>query len=59
MFVVTNERFEELAAEALDGLPASLSSQMDNVAVIVEEEAQGRNLSSGAAGDATALAARR
>ena len=44
MFVVTNERFEELAAEALDGLPASLSSQMDNVAVIVEEEAQGRNL---------------
>ena len=44
MFIVNNERFEELASEALDGLPASLSSQMDNVAIIVEDEAPGRNL---------------
>jgi predicted Zn-dependent protease with MMP-like domain len=44
MFVVSNERFEELAAEALASLPPSLSSVMENVAVIVEDEAQGRNL---------------
>lgn len=44
MFIVTNERFEELAADALATLPASLSSVMENVAIIVEDEAQGRNL---------------
>jgi predicted Zn-dependent protease with MMP-like domain len=44
MFIVTNERFEELAADALATLPPSLSSVMENVAVIVEDEAQGRNL---------------
>jgi predicted Zn-dependent protease with MMP-like domain len=44
MFIVTNERFEELAAEALTSLPPSLSSVMENVAIIVEEEAQGRSL---------------
>jgi predicted Zn-dependent protease with MMP-like domain len=44
VFIVTNERFEELAAEALASLPPSLSSVMENVAVIVEEEAHGRNL---------------
>jgi predicted Zn-dependent protease with MMP-like domain len=44
MFIVTNERFEELAAEALASLPPSLSSVMENVAIIVEDEAQGRNL---------------
>ena len=44
MFEVSNERFEELAAEAVSGLPESLSSRMDNVAIIVEDEARGRNL---------------
>ena len=44
MFQVSNERFEELAAEAVASLPESLSSRMDNVAIIVEDEAQGRNL---------------
>jgi predicted Zn-dependent protease with MMP-like domain len=44
MFIVTYERFEELAADALATLPPSLSSVMENVAVIVEDEAQGRNL---------------
>jgi predicted Zn-dependent protease with MMP-like domain len=44
MFIVTNERFEELAAQGLASLPASLSSVMENVAIIVEDEAQGRNL---------------
>jgi len=44
MYVVSNERFEELAAEALASLPDDLKSQMENVAVIVEDEANGRNL---------------
>lgn len=44
MFVVTNDRFEELVAEALASLPDSLASQMDNVAILVESEAPGRNL---------------
>src|ERR1700722_776284 len=44
MFEVSNERFEELAAEAVASLPESLSSRMDNVAIIVEDEARGRNL---------------
>jgi predicted Zn-dependent protease with MMP-like domain len=44
MFQVSNERFEELAAEAVASLPESLSSRMDNVAIIVEDEARGRNL---------------
>jgi predicted Zn-dependent protease with MMP-like domain len=44
MFNVTDARFEELAFEALENLPTSLSSKMDNVAIIVEEEAESRNL---------------
>ncbi len=44
MFQVTNERFEELAAEAVASLPESLSLRIDNVAIIVEDEARGRNL---------------
>jgi predicted Zn-dependent protease with MMP-like domain len=44
MFQVSNERFEELAAEAVTTLPESLSSHMDNVAIIVEDEAPGKNL---------------
>jgi predicted Zn-dependent protease with MMP-like domain len=30
--------FEELVAEALDGIPAELASLMDNVVVLVEQE---------------------
>lgn len=33
---VTRERFEELVAEALDGLPAWVLERMENVEVIVE-----------------------
>jgi len=44
MFSVTNERFEELASEALASLPDELSSQMDNVVIMVENQAPGRNL---------------
>jgi len=34
---VPAERFEDLVAEALDGLPAELGRHMDNVAVFVED----------------------
>ena len=44
MFVVSNQRFEELADEALASLPRELASQMENVAIIVEDQAKGRNL---------------
>lgn len=44
VFQVTNERFEELAGEALESLPDSLASRMDNVVILVEDEAPGRNL---------------
>jgi predicted Zn-dependent protease with MMP-like domain len=44
MFSVSNERFEELADEALATLPEMLSTQMENVAIIVEDEAMGRSL---------------
>ncbi|MGD0054752.1 MAG: metallopeptidase family protein [Acidimicrobiales bacterium] len=44
MYVVSDERFEELAGEALATLPPELASQMENVAIIVEDEAQGRAL---------------
>jgi predicted Zn-dependent protease with MMP-like domain len=44
MFTVSNERFEELADEALASLPAELAAMMENVAVIVEDHAEGRSL---------------
>jgi predicted Zn-dependent protease with MMP-like domain len=44
MFQVTNERFEELAAEALASLPLELSSQIENLAILVENQAVGRSL---------------
>jgi predicted Zn-dependent protease with MMP-like domain len=44
MFLVTDERFEELAAEAITALPESLASRMDNVVILVEDEAKGRSL---------------
>ena len=36
---VSPERFDELVADALDGIPESLGRYMDNVAVIVEDRA--------------------
>jgi predicted Zn-dependent protease with MMP-like domain len=33
------EEFEELVADALDGLPPELAALMDNVAIFVEDEA--------------------
>lgn len=38
------ERFEDLVAEALDGLPTDLGRQMENVAVFVEPRSRRGNL---------------
>ena len=38
------DEFEELVADALDSLPEEFGEAMANVAVTVEEEAEGRNL---------------
>ncbi|MGH9212966.1 MAG: metallopeptidase family protein [Acidimicrobiales bacterium] len=37
MIDVPPERFEELVADALDGIPAELAKLVDNVVVVVEE----------------------
>lgn len=39
MVEVSRELFEELVAEALDGIPPELGRQMRNVAVVIEDEA--------------------
>ena len=44
MFEVSNRRFEELASDALASLPAELSSQIDNLVIVVADEAEGRSL---------------
>jgi predicted Zn-dependent protease with MMP-like domain len=44
MFSVTNERFEELANEAVASLPEELKREIDNVAIIVADQAPGRAL---------------
>ncbi|HTT86170.1 MAG TPA: metallopeptidase family protein [Acidimicrobiales bacterium] len=44
MFDVARPRFEELVADALDELPPDLGRHMENVAVVVEERAEGRAL---------------
>ena len=44
VITVSSERFEELVAEALQGLPEKFANAMENVAVIVEDHASGRAL---------------
>jgi predicted Zn-dependent protease with MMP-like domain len=44
MVVVADARFQELVAEALDGLPGELGRAMDNVSVFVEERSRRGNL---------------
>jgi predicted Zn-dependent protease with MMP-like domain len=44
MMEVPRERFEELVAEALDGIPPELSAHMDNVAVFVEDTSRDEHL---------------
>ena len=39
MFEVTEERFEQFLAEAIDGIPANVAKAMVNVAFIVEDDA--------------------
>lgn len=41
---VSAERFEELVADALDGIPEELGSLMDNVAVFVRDGSEGSGL---------------
>ena len=41
---ISLSRFRELVREALDGLPEEWASRLDNVAVVVEEEASARDL---------------
>ena len=42
--LVSPERFEELVAEALDGIPPELGDRMDNVAVFVEDRSRQASL---------------
>jgi predicted Zn-dependent protease with MMP-like domain len=44
VFAVSNERFDELVTEALKSLPPELSKEISNVAIFVEDEAEGRSL---------------
>ncbi|MHB8379848.1 MAG: metallopeptidase family protein [Acidimicrobiales bacterium] len=44
MFELSNERFEKLVEESLETLPEELSSQIENLAIIVESQAPGGNL---------------
>ena len=41
---VPRERFEELVAEALDGIPDELAARIDNVVVRVAEDSRSGNL---------------
>jgi len=41
---VDREQFEQYVADALDSLPPELADKMDNVAVMVEDHAEGRSL---------------
>jgi len=44
VFEISDERFEELATGALATLPEELSSQIENLAIVVEDQAPGGNL---------------
>jgi predicted Zn-dependent protease with MMP-like domain len=44
MFEMSNERFEELASEALDSLPEDLAVHIENLVVVVDDQASGRSL---------------
>ncbi len=44
MYEISHERFEQLASEALSTLPEDLSSQIENLVIVVEDVAPGRPL---------------
>jgi len=46
MPAISLARFRELVSEALDGLPGEWAERLDNVAVVVEEEASAEELAS-------------
>ena len=50
-----HERFEDLVARALDGLPASLRRLLENVAIVIEDEPTPDQLRVGGLGDAETL----
>ena len=39
MIEITREEFEDLVGEALDSIPAALTQLMDNVVIVVEDDA--------------------
>jgi len=44
VFTVYNERFDQFVADAMASIPDHLARYIDNVAVVVEDEAEGRSL---------------
>jgi predicted Zn-dependent protease with MMP-like domain len=44
VFAVSSECFDQLIAEALESIPDDLAAAMENVAIFVEDEAEGRDL---------------
>jgi predicted Zn-dependent protease with MMP-like domain len=44
VFEVSAKRFDEFISEAIASMPRELTAEMDNVAIFVEDEAEGRNL---------------
>jgi predicted Zn-dependent protease with MMP-like domain len=44
VYKVSAERFDQFITEAIASMPRELTSEMDNVAIFVEDEAEGRNL---------------
>jgi predicted Zn-dependent protease with MMP-like domain len=44
MFEMTNERFETLAGEAVATLPRELAAEIENLAIVVEDDSPGHNL---------------
>lgn len=44
VFTVTRERFEEFVADALDAIPDEFVAKIENVAFLVEDDAEGQNL---------------
>ncbi|HEY5304624.1 MAG TPA: metallopeptidase family protein [Acidimicrobiales bacterium] len=44
MFEISNDRFEKLASDALDSLPAELAVHIENLVIVVDDQAKGRSL---------------
>jgi predicted Zn-dependent protease with MMP-like domain len=44
IFEISHERFEELASSAVASLPAELLKEIENLVIIVDDQADGRSL---------------